>query len=119
MSIRVQRVEKEIREIVSQFIVTEVPEFDTIVTVSRVIVSRDLRKAKVLIHALNGIEDTRKAAKILKNYAPAIQKTIAKQIRMRYCPKVEIYADENYDEVMKVQGMLEELQRERQQGNPS
>ncbi len=118
-SIRIQRVEKEIREIVSQFVVTEVPEFETIVSVSRVIVSRDLRKAKVLIHALEGIEDTRKAVKILKSYAPAIQKIIANQIRMRYCPRIELYADENYEEVMRVHSLIEELQREREQGMQS
>ncbi len=110
---RVQRVEKEIREIVSKFVVTEVPEITGIISVSRVIVSRDLRKAKVLIHNLEGIETARSNVEVLERYAYAIQKNIGLQIRMRYCPKIEFYADEKYDDVLKVQNVLHDLEVER------
>lgn len=114
---RVQRVEKEIREIVSKFIITKVPEAKGIVGVSRVIVSRDLRKAKILIHNLEGLKQTKENVETFKSYSHLIQKEIGSQIRMRYCPKIEFYVDEKYDDVLKVQNMLHQLELERQQKN--
>lgn len=110
---RIQRVEKEIRELVSSFIVVDMAGLlEGIASVTRVIVSKDLRTAKVLVYS----EDP-KIMKInvdsLNAEAYRVQAKINIQIRMKYCPKVIFIADDKYDDAMRVERALKLLEDER------
>ncbi len=114
-SYRVQRVEKEIREIASQYVVYNLSaELDGFVTLTRVICSRDLKTAKILVHTFEGVEKTQTSIKVLKNHAGDIQKEINSQLRMKYCPRIQFFVDDKYEEALRVQEELRKLELERQ-----
>lgn len=121
---RIQRVEREIREVIGSYLITGFKgELPGIVSVSRVIVSRDLRNAKVLItvmgygandgdpKALKKIQD--EALSELKAHAPAVQSEVNRRLRMKYCPKLTFLYDEGFDNVMKVEKILRDLGEQR------
>ena len=93
---RVQRVEKELRQIVSSYLVKEQSGTShDLVSVTNIVVSPDLRQAKVYVAIVGKeimppgtLEDT-------QSHAYRIQKEISRQLRMKFCPKIVFYADES------------------------
>lgn len=110
---RIQRVEKEIREVVSSFVVMRMASYlEGLVSVTRVIVSKDLRTAKVLVYCEDA-KTMKENVEILNQNAYAVQSEISSQIRMKYCPKIIFIADDKYEEALRVQKALRELEDER------
>lgn len=117
-SYRVQRVEKEIREIASSYIVYNLgSELEGFATLTRVICSRDLKTAKILVHTFEGVAQAQKNVLVLKEHAGDIQREINSQLRMKYCPRIQFHVDDKYEEALRVQEELRRLELERNQGN--
>ena len=111
---RVSRVEREIREIVAQFIISGLRvKPKGLVTVSRVWVSKDLRLARAYVTVLAGSEDPEDDVDVLRKNLPDMQRAIAKSIKTKFCPKLEIFFDETYEESMKVQTLIRQVEDER------
>jgi len=86
---RVSRVEREIREIVAQFIISGLRvKPKGLVTVSRVWVSKDLRLARAYVTVLAGSEDPEDDVDVLRKNLPDMQRAIAKSIKTKFCPKL-------------------------------
>lgn len=106
---RVQRVEKELREIISGYMVFKMSGLlEGFPSLTRVIVSKDLRTVKALIYCQD-LEDMHSNVDILNDEAHSIQSEINKQIRMKYCPKVKFIADTKYDDALKVHKELKKI----------
>jgi len=79
---RVQRVEKELRQIISSYFVKiQSGSSGNLVTVTNVVASPDLRPEAI-------IEDS-------QSHAVQIQKEISRHMRMKYCPKLFFYNDDS------------------------
>ena len=103
---RVQRYEKLVRQITSEFLITRVNELEMgWAQVTRVQVSADLRRAKVFVHIENG-DDPKADLETLQAYAPELQKYIHGQVRSKYCPKVQFILDKSFEKVLKVEKLL-------------
>jgi ribosome-binding factor A len=113
---RILRVEREIRELVSTYMVFQLnSEMEGIAAITRVIVSRDLRTAKALVYNQQGEETAAQNVELLQARAPQIQQYINSQIRMKYCPRIKFFVDTKFEEAMRVQEALRQLELERKQ----
>lgn len=88
---RRERVAEVIREKISDFILREMEE-DSLVSVTRVLLTKDLREAKVYISCL---EKENPFLERLKKQASSIRTYLAKQISLRYTPNLSFFIEEN------------------------
>lgn len=107
---RIQRVEKEIHQVVSQYLVQDMKGLTTsFPSVTRVIASADLRHAKVFIHGLQG--DSAEDLLALQDHGGEIQQKINKTIRMKYCPKLAFFIDPSFSQRLDFDKKLEEISK--------
>ena len=110
---RLQRVEKEIYQIVSEYLITglKVP-LDGMVSVSRVSISSDFKAGKVFVTKIIDGPDMDKNVEILNEWAPYFQKEIDKKLRMKFCPKLKFVNDTGYDNTFVVEKILNDIKRD-------
>ncbi len=110
---RVLRVEKEIREIVGLHLVGGFHgELRAITTISRVAVTSDLRSARINVSVIGNDAEQDSALEILNKYAFEVQREIAKDLPLRYCPKVRFFLDKSLEKVLKVEKILFEISQQ-------
>ena len=108
---RVQRVEKELRQIVGQFLTTGVkaPLYG-IVSVSRVQVNRDLRNAKVFLSWLGDEDHISEDIDSIRSRSSDMGKEISRRLRMKFCPRLEFLQDESLEKRIKIEKILHEIE---------
>ena len=93
---RVQRVEKELRQIISSYFVKiQSGTSENIVTVTNVVASPDLRRAKVYVALIGKDTVPEELIKDAQSHATDIQKDISRQMRTKLCPKLFFYNDDS------------------------
>ena len=108
MSFRLSRFEREIREIVSQYFITDMrDELPLLTSVTRVSVSADLRQAHVHVHTEGAPE--KEVFQALEAHRISVQKQIARRIGARVTPRISFEKDPSYEKVLKVEKLLREL----------
>lgn len=114
MSRRVQRVEKEIRNVVASYLLTGLKDpLMGLVSVSRVMVSGDLKNAKVYVSVMSDDnEDREENIAVLQSRAGDIQRQIHSQLRMKFCPKLKFYLDQGLDHQLKIDQILHDISGE-------
>lgn len=117
---RVARVEREVQQTIARFLISgfKLP-LPGIVTVARVQMPGDLRTAKVYISVLGEPSQLDKAVELLQERAFEIQNYLGKELKMRYCPKLNFYADFDTEQILKVDRILQDLESERQKSKKS
>lgn len=118
---RIARVEKEVQNVIADYIIHYLSrEIDGLVTITRVMMSGDLRTGKVHISILlpEGIEtlsDENKTEKqdeiieFLNSRAYAIQDELSHKLNMRYVPKLKFFLDETLDKVLRIERIISDL----------
>lgn len=115
-------VEKEIQAVLGMYLINGFSEpLDVFVTLSRTVVSADLKFAKVYFTILpkggtgadhvdeDAAEETED---LLNEHAHEFQHHIAKELKLRFTPKVSFFHDRSVEKVMKVDKLLNELSRQ-------
>jgi ribosome-binding factor A len=111
---RTQRVEREIREVVGSYLISGFRgELHGVVSVSRVIASKDLRSAKILVTVMGGESERKATVASLRAYAHEVQHEINRRLQMKFCPKINFLYDDGFDNVMRVEKILQDLSEER------
>lgn len=128
---RIPRVEKEIREVVGQYLLMGFRgSLPGVVSVTRVIASRDLKNAKILITVMPKVS-SKAAAKVLaldnpgpsdelkkstilklKEQAFQIQAEVNRQLKMKHCPRLSFYYDEGVGHALKMETILSQIKRQ-------
>ncbi len=121
---RLQRVEKEIREVIGQYLIRGFRgELPGIVSASRVIVSRDLRTAKVLVTLMvpatvsNPTAEDEKAQQLvhqqavdaLQEHAHEFQAELNRCLKMKHCPRITFFYDDGFEHALRVESILRDL----------
>jgi ribosome-binding factor A len=110
---RKARVEKEVQEVVSGFIIRQLRhDLPGVVTVTRVQMPADFRHAQIFVTYFAPQTDDKKevdAAEILQSWATDIQDEIAHVMKMRYCPKITFYNDETTEKILKIEKLISEI----------
>ena len=109
LSQRQLRVGEQVRQIISNFLLKDIVLDNYLtnasITVSRVIMSKDLKIAYVYVMPLGGsnIENVKKALNINKSI---FQKELGKKIKNKFTPKLIFYIDDTFLEAKKINDLL-------------
>lgn len=111
------RVEKEVQEIISRFIIEQLRhDLPGVVTVTRVLMPADFRAAQVYVtyfaSSVEGQEQMPDAAEVLQSWARDIQNEIGHVLKMRYCPKLTFHNDEATEKILKIERILAEISKD-------
>ena len=110
---RKQRVEKEVQQVVSEFIIHHLREdIPGVVTVTRIHMPADFRAAQVYITHYDPTNAGVDAVKVLQGWTKDIQDEISHQLKMRYCPKITFHEDEATEHILKIEKILSNLSPE-------
>ncbi len=124
---RTSRVESEMRDVIASYLLGPLRgEVPGMISVTRVIISKDLRQAKVLVTVMDPTGETgltgdslnKAAVESLRDHAYEIQDEINARLRMKYCPKLTFFHDDGFDHAMKVENILKDLADQRKATEP-
>ena len=103
------RVAQEIKKIIAQFIdrgeVRNLEGIDTLVTLTRVTVSSDLKYCTVWFVTSNGdfVQEVLGGLQLAANY---FRKQVAAKTSLRYVPEINFRVDKSFEEVDKIEKLL-------------
>lgn len=100
-------IKREIGLLISQRRIKD-PRIDTMMTVHRVQVSKDIAYAKVYVSSFLDEEKNREAVAALNNAAGFIQKMLSKHLKTRNTPKLTFIYDTSYEEGFRINKMIED-----------
>ena len=109
---RLGRVAEEIREVLAEEIQKLKDPRVGFVTVTRVRVTPDLRKARVHYTVLGEERDRRATGAALRSARPHLRTTLGHEVRLKFVPELEFLEDENEAEASRVEQLLAELRRQ-------
>lgn len=100
---RLQRAEKEIREVISTYLMQKQSGSSAdLVSLTQVMVSPDLRQVKAFVCVLGKERVDEKTLETLQSHAPEIQNLFNSKFRMKFCPKVRFFNDEGVQMLAKI-----------------
>ncbi|MDX2084237.1 MAG: 30S ribosome-binding factor RbfA [Candidatus Melainabacteria bacterium] len=112
---RVDRVRKAILKEMGDILAREIkdPRLESyVISVTEVVLTNDLRHAKVYVSILHDDPDQRNLLMtILMEYQSKIRSAIGRRIRLRYTPEVELALDTSLERGMRVSQLLEKISR--------
>ena len=115
MSYRKQKLEGQIKRIVSELLIKEIKDprigFSTITAVE---LSSDLSKAEIGISVLGNAKDIRKTLEGLNSAKPYIQHRVGKSLGIRVTPKLQFYLDSSIAEGTRMVHLLNTLEQSEQ-----
>ena len=106
---RLLRVGENIRAVLSRYILLNELYIkhikNTIITVTEVRPSKDLRHAKVFVSSVGGNEE--KVAEALNESSRFFSKLVAKEIKSKYSPRLSFFPDQVHKKAIKVSRLIE------------
>ena len=89
----------------------KVPNLETsLITVTEVRMSPDLKTAKVYVLPLGGT-DSEEKIKILKDFSFLIRKVLSKKVDLKFLPKVYFVKDESFDYAEKIEKLIKQANK--------
>ncbi len=114
--LRTDRLNSLLREVISDVIRKDVKnlEVSTLVTVTRVDITRDLRYAKVYISVIGTEAEKTTTLNALNTAAGFIAVHASKEVVMRFFPQLTFYLDKGLEQQFRVQELLNEIEAQRE-----
>lgn len=115
MTKRTDRLNSLLKEVLSDVIAREVrnPHVATLLTVTRVDITKDLRYAKVYVSVIGDDTERKSTIEGLQQSSGFIAVNASKQVVMRYFPELRFYLDDSVDQHMRIEKVLGEIKSER------
>ena len=112
MSIRTERVSEEIKHRMNSAMSKDLMEIHAgLVTVSRVIMSPDLKIAKVYVSFLGNKEPAEKLVERINNRKSHIRFLLGKQLTLKYTPDLIFFYDDSMEYADKINKLLNEVKK--------
>jgi ribosome-binding factor A len=113
---RVEKLNSLLKEVISEVILREVknPHVSTLITVTKVDITKDLRHAKVYVSVIGSAEIKAETLRAIQSASGFIGVTAAKKVVMRYFPELHFKLDDSIDQHMKIDSILKEIESERE-----
>lgn len=107
---RTDRIEEEIKKIVSVIIDRELkdPRLDGLISVTKVAVSKDLKYCKIFVSML-GTKDNDAAMKALESSAGYVRREVGSKIRMHTTPEIKFELDDSMEYGAHIQNIINGL----------
>lgn len=109
---RPERLGEQIREEIASLIVSNKikdPRVCSMLSINRVIVSRDLSYAKVYVSSFIDEHKTKQGVRALENAGGFIRSSLAKKLHIRQCPELNFIFDKSIKEGIDMVNKLENL----------
>lgn len=105
------RINEEVRKVVSNIIQNEIkdPRLNTLISVTRVEVTKDLGYAKVFVSILGTKEEKEENLKILKKSAGFIRRGVGREVKLRITPQILIELDNSIEQGMHIDSILHKI----------
>jgi len=112
---RTDRLNSLLKEVISDVIRREVrnPHVNTLLTVTRVDITKDLHQAKVYVSVIGTEAEKVETLAALQTAAGFIAVTASKEVVLRYFPALTFKLDDSVDKHFRVEKLLGELNEER------
>lgn len=109
VSERIQKINSLIKKELSQIILKEIdfPQ-DSLVTLTRVETTQDLREANVWISTMPE-KNSKRALKVLNKNIYILQQRLGKRLRMKPVPRIKFLEEKKTVEAGRIEEILEEL----------
>jgi ribosome-binding factor A len=116
---RTDRLNSLLQEVISEVIQRDVrnPKVTSLVSVTKVDISKDLHNAKVYISVIGSNEEKKQTLAALISAAGFISVQASKKVVMRYFPHLTFYLDSSVDEHLRIDTLLNEIHDERSRRN--
>lgn len=113
---RVEKLNSLLKEVIAEVIMREVknPHVSTLITVTKVDITKDLRHAKVYVSVIGNEEERNTTFQAIKSASGFIGVHSAKKVVMRYFPELHFKLDTSIDEHMRIDSILKEIEDERE-----
>lgn len=110
---RIQKVNELLKRELGKIILKEL-EFprDTLITITNVESSPDLREAKIWISVIPGNQISL-ALQVLKKNIYDLQKKLDKRLKMRPVPRIEFLKESKSEEAQKIEEILDKIREEK------
>jgi ribosome-binding factor A len=113
LSHRVERIQEQVREEVSQMLATEVRDPGVgLVTVTRAKVTGDLSLARVYWTIIGDAAERKKTAKALERAAGFVRHLLAERLSLRRVPEVKFIFDESVGAQDRIEQIIQEIHAE-------
>jgi ribosome-binding factor A len=110
MSVRTQKVGSLIKEELSVLFQRNFSMSDYgLITVTDVIMTPDLKVAKVYISVYGDTERKKKSFVMLEAQKPSIRSMLGHSVRLRYTPEIIFYLDETVERAMKLENIFRKI----------
>jgi ribosome-binding factor A len=110
---RVERIQEQVREEVSQMLATEVRDPGVgLVTVTRTKVTGDLSLARVYWTILGDVNERKKTQKALERATGFVRHLLAERLSLRRSPEVKFIYDESVAAQQRVEEIIHEIHAE-------
>ncbi len=108
---RMDRVNALLRERIGEVVMTELsdPRLSSVISVTRVVASSDLRRAKVYISVLGDDEQKRKSLEALTSASGFINRSVKKDIDLKYMPFLVFELDYSIEKGSEMLGLIDEV----------
>ena len=120
-STRIARLSQELQQEIARIIHQELKDQRVgFVTITRVILSKDVSHAKVLFGCLGDAMERQRSQKALDHSAGYIRGLIKKRFRLKVIPVIQFQYDESIEESIALSETFEQLKQEpKREGNES
>lgn len=113
MSLRTDRVASLVKEEAGLFISRELNEPSLgLITVMEVIMTPDLKIAKIYVSILGTPEVKSAAMKVLEDRKGELRSHIGSHIRLKFTPSIQLYLDETLDRVDKINRLIQQIHKD-------
>ena len=112
---RVEKLNSLLKEVISEVIKRDVknPHVSTLITVTKVEITRDLHYAKVYVSVIGNPDVKKETLLALQSASGFIGVQSAHKVVMRYFPELHFKLDESIDNHMRIDSILREIENER------
>lgn len=111
MTLRNERVRKELMRDISEILRKEIRGLKGVVSIVDVEVSHDNSFARVIYSVLGSPEDIEKTKEVIEKSTPKIRYNVGKQLRLRLTPELKFVYTNGLEESSKVIDILNKLSR--------
>lgn len=112
-SFRVTRVEKEIQQVLAEYLQRNVNfPSGVIFSITRVESTKELRTAKIFYSFLGDESKIERAQEVLDQQLHGAQKHLNKEMHMKFVPRISFILDKGLEHMMKIQGILHKVKDE-------
>lgn len=114
MKNRIDRLNSLLKEVISEVIMREVrnPRVNSLVTVTKVEVSKDLHHARVFISVIGTDQDKQETINALQSASGFIGVSAAKKVTLRYFPQLTFKLDSTVEQQGRIDELLEKIHEE-------